>query len=260
MNNFEKNQIVITIDTDYNVQNPNNTAGNIDGQWTLLHFNRNKIDDSDIDTYLDESDGKLLGLRRKLKVGLAFVIYDANYNETSYRIVQHNTIDDIRRNPSVYGLLIWEHKPSDMGAKSYEDRMEDASNFLDIYNDWANGRGIYATATYIPQNAITAEFGDIIDWRDHIENSDIIDYAKRGMKLGYRTGTEYRGIEEIEGEFNATLYESEIEIVKSAINSDVLQFLTNKGIGLNECNFIVTGNYGFTELSDIGIVASGVTN
>ena len=37
------------------------------------------------------------------------------------------------------GLLVWEHPPGDMGARTYEDRKQDARDFLEEYNAVANG-------------------------------------------------------------------------------------------------------------------------
>lgn len=41
------------------------------------------------------------------------------------------------------GLLIWEHPPSSIGGKTFEERAKDADTFLKLYTSWANGEGYY---------------------------------------------------------------------------------------------------------------------
>lgn len=37
------------------------------------------------------------------------------------------------------GILLWTGKPGDIGAKTLEGRADDARDFLESYNAWANG-------------------------------------------------------------------------------------------------------------------------
>jgi hypothetical protein len=79
-----------------------------------------------------------LGLRRKLQVGLAFWLsyYEHGRCNWSLRGEGHQCRWD---SVDVAGILIWTGNPSDLGAKSYEDRAKDARNFLEEYTDWCNG-------------------------------------------------------------------------------------------------------------------------
>jgi hypothetical protein len=53
------------------------------------------------------------------------------------------------------GLLVWEHDPSEIGAKTYKARARDADAFLEAYSCWANGDGFWYS--------IETRDGDIID-------------------------------------------------------------------------------------------------
>src|SRR6185312_15574675 len=45
------------------------------------------------------------------------------------------------------GILIWTGKPGDIGAKTLEGRAEDARDFLESYNAWANGETFWFRLT-----------------------------------------------------------------------------------------------------------------
>lgn len=123
----------VKIEQDSDCSNP---LEDWDGAWTLVSFDldyasSNRKDRRGRDDFRDDYGNLSIGLRRKLQVGLAFML-DRGYDE--WRIDAHSTDLD-----SADGLLIWEHAPDDMGAKSYEDRRKDARAGLDEYNAWAVG-------------------------------------------------------------------------------------------------------------------------
>jgi hypothetical protein len=113
-----------------------------DGQWTFVDFNDRHIHYKDPDQYLirgkDGVVGATIGLRRKMQVGLAFIVSCYEHGSSLYSLLGKGT--QCQWDTTQYaGMLIWEHPPKDMGAKTYEDRKKDAESFLDTYNKWANG-------------------------------------------------------------------------------------------------------------------------
>lgn len=83
------------------------------------------------------------GLRRKLEVGLAWLLSYYEHGQCSW-MLQHSSEwmacpDKVWDGVALAGILVWEHKPSMLGAKTEEERREAAKRFLEIYNNWANG-------------------------------------------------------------------------------------------------------------------------
>lgn len=109
-----------------------------DGMWTLHSFNRRSIHYTNPDTFFPIN----IGLRRKMAVGLAFMLDYYEHGLGMYSIsgggpqCQWDTARGA-------GILIWGNKPDEMGAKTVEDREKDAQSFLDEYNDWMNGNCYY---------------------------------------------------------------------------------------------------------------------
>jgi len=115
-----------------------------DGQWTLISFNRNSIHYGNPDNYLrvTNDNSKVIpadiGLASKMRAGLAFILQYYEHGLGRYDIQGHGPICKWDTT-SFGGILIWTHKPGDMGAKSYADRQKDAESFLEEYNAWMNG-------------------------------------------------------------------------------------------------------------------------
>lgn len=117
-----------------------------DGNWTLHGFGRRHTNYSDpeglgLSLERDEDGAPVIrnpGLRRKMAVGLAFFLTyrDHGRGEWSLRGVGRFCPWD---SVGHAGLLVWEHRPDAIGAKTYEDRAEDAMGCLATYNAWANG-------------------------------------------------------------------------------------------------------------------------
>jgi hypothetical protein len=123
----------LTIEYDADVERPDSIY---DG-WKPISFGRRHINFEHPDRYrLNQPEN--IGLRRKLDVGLAFWLsyYEHGLCRWSLRgegpQCRWDSVD-------IAGLLIWTGKPSDMGAKTYEDRARDARHFLEEYTDWCNG-------------------------------------------------------------------------------------------------------------------------
>jgi len=118
-----------------------------DGQWKVYSFsNRHKSyrNPDDFFTVKHDKHGDRViiprspGLRRKLDVGLAFVLSYYEHGLCSWSRAGHGPQCRWDNTPFA-GLLVWEHKAKDMGAKTYEDRAKDADAFLEMYTNWCNG-------------------------------------------------------------------------------------------------------------------------
>lgn len=104
--------------------------------WQLVSFNRRSIHFDKTGEYLEPS----IGLRKKLSVGLAFRLSYYEHGAGEYSLVGEGMNcpwDSVRS----AGILVWNHGPKAMGAKSVADRAKDARSFLDAYNAWMNGWG-----------------------------------------------------------------------------------------------------------------------
>ena len=117
-----------------------------DGQWTLYSFSSRHVsyrDPESLGLSLDrDEDGTPIirspGLRSKLRVGLAFFISYFEHGQCVWSL--RGTGPQCRFDSvSVAGLLVWEHKPGDMGARTREARAKDAAGFLTSYTAWCNG-------------------------------------------------------------------------------------------------------------------------
>jgi hypothetical protein len=149
---------IITIENDPFAENP----ADFDGAWKLYSFSHKHRSYKDRETFFP--DGKpTLALRNKLRVGLAFVLDYYEHGLCCWSLSGNGPSCrwDTARGA---GLLVWEHKPSDMGAKSVEDRAKDAAGFLETYTAWANGE-VYA---YSVEEVVTLACG-------HTEIRDVPD-------------------------------------------------------------------------------------
>ena len=124
---------VLTIDYDPDVERPDCGYQG----WMPVSFGRRHSNFEHPDNFCLNKRVNL-GLRRKVQVGLAFWL---SYYEQGLCAWFLRGEGPQCRWDSVYvaGILIWTGKPSDLGAKTYEDRMQDARNFLEEYTDWCNG-------------------------------------------------------------------------------------------------------------------------
>lgn len=159
--------IKITVASDPDLENP----AEFDGSWTPYSFGRQHASYKDPEALglsLDrDEDGKPKimnpGLRRKLKVGLAFFLAYYEHGGCVWSLTGEGPQcrwDSVR----IAGLLVWEHKPGDMGAKTPEARAKDARAFLESYNAWSNGEGL----GYAVESGVECDHGDT-HW-EHIDS------------------------------------------------------------------------------------------
>ena len=135
----------------------------MDGTWTLYTFS------SKYNSYKNPEDLGIAGsrrgrppvitnpgLRRKMKVGLAFFVSCYSHSGDSWSLAGEGHYCQWDSTQWA-GILIWENKPEDMGAKTYEDRKADARNDLEQYSAWANGN------TFAYSTSIVDEDGEEVE-------------------------------------------------------------------------------------------------
>lgn len=139
---------LVKIETDNDIEDPSTFCSS----WKHYSFHRHsktKPEDIGLADYLDPKTNRPKvtdrKLATKLKNGLAWWL--ACYEHGNVRwMFSENLV------PGTYcpwdtavnaGLLVWEHKADEMGAKTRDKRGEDAMSFLKTYNDWVNGYGLY---------------------------------------------------------------------------------------------------------------------
>lgn len=142
--------IRVSIDNDCDIQNPSQGAGFYDCTWTPISFSRKHSNYEDPSKYLriiGKSNGygvyvkpASIALRSKLRAGTAFLLDYYEHGAGKWSI--HGSGPQCQWDTAQYaGILLWQNKPKDMGAKTHAERALDAINFLEIYNDWCNGYG-----------------------------------------------------------------------------------------------------------------------
>lgn len=146
-----------------------------DDGWKPYSFNtrhESYKDPEDLGLSLEMEDGrpKVLNkkLKKKLEAGLAFFLSYYEHGDCLWFLPGSYSPPDMQwdgnRNA---GLLVWEHAASALGAKTYEDRVKDASGFLRTYTDWCNGHGF--------RYRIETAYGEELDdcgwcYQTHIES------------------------------------------------------------------------------------------
>lgn len=121
---------------------PANPLTDYDGMWTLVTFcprgyaYDSRITDQPRDDYFDWSEKhqeylpNTLDLFWKLRAGLAFTI---SRNRDEYWPNDPGDMDGRE------GVVIFEHDPAEMGAKTPQERHADAAACLKEYSEWAQG-------------------------------------------------------------------------------------------------------------------------
>jgi len=141
-------KLIVRIEHDSDIENP---CENGDNQWTLYsfcsrHVNFKHPDDLGVTVgrnHVEKVSNRTL--KRRLECGHAFWLGYFEHGQSCWFRTNTPPVgvefqwDGVR----YAGLLVWEHKPSEMGAKTYEDRAKDADLFLRVYTSWANGEGLY---------------------------------------------------------------------------------------------------------------------
>lgn len=125
---------IIGLHTDDSADDPSD----FEGAWKLYSFNRRHRSFKDPASFTNDNGKTLPGLRSKLRVGLAFVLDYYEHGACQWSRTSNGPecqFDTAHR----AGLLVWERKPKEIGAKTLEARAVDADAFLATYNAWCNG-------------------------------------------------------------------------------------------------------------------------
>lgn len=157
-----------------------------DCQWRLYSFNRRSIHYGVPDGF----DPLTIGMRRKMAVGLAFVLDYYEHGSGAYSL--HGEGMQCRWDTANgAGLLVWEHDPKEMGAKSRDDRAKDARAFLDEYNAWMNGEAMYFILEDEDGNTVDS-CGGFLDMKYMV--SVINEQLKDGDVVAVGRGNHVRGL------------------------------------------------------------------
>jgi hypothetical protein len=135
--------------------------------WRLVSFGRKHASYEDPPKYVKAFDRRTkevkaatIGLAKRLNVGLAFWLSYYEHGQGAWSLIGEGTQC---RFDTAYlaGLLIWTGKAGDIGARTLEGRAEDARDFLDSYNAWANGETFWFKLTDVNGQEIES-FGGLI--------------------------------------------------------------------------------------------------
>ena len=173
--------LTLDISHDYDVEMPDS---GYDG-WRLVSFSRRHSNHEDPAKYVKAFDRRTrevtpasIGLNKKLNVGLAFWLSYYEHGEGAWSLIGEGTQDQWDT-AFLAGLLVWTGKPDDIGAKTLEDRAEDARSFLEDYNAWANGQTywfrlaenanvIESIGGFIGGEALSEAIGDSLQSGDNV--------------------------------------------------------------------------------------------
>jgi len=147
--NTKNTMLKVTLSYDADLENPSENDG-----WTLYSFCRRHANFKDPEELgMGELDAggmpKLFGaegrkLKRKLENGLAHYLSYFQHGscwwgrkDGAIPVGVEFRWDGVR----IAGVLVWEHKASELGGKTFGERAKDAECFLKTYTAWANGEG-----------------------------------------------------------------------------------------------------------------------
>lgn len=136
------------------------------------------------------------GLRRRLKVGLAFFVDYSEHGLCQWSVSSAGHYDPFDTSYKA-GLLVWEQPPKNLGPKTYEDREKDAEGFLETYTKWCNGdtwwfsiekedgEDIESCGGFIGAESLFQEIASIIDYLGYPpvlfdDEAGLSDYHWRG--------------------------------------------------------------------------------
>lgn len=139
----------LEIGHDYDVEQPDS---GYDG-WRLVSFGRKHANYEAPAKYVkafDQRTGEItpinVGLAKMLNVGLTFWLQYYEHSLGRWDL-QGEGPQCPWDTAQLAGILIWTGKPGDIGAKTLDDRAEDARNFLEHFNAWANGETFWFRLT-----------------------------------------------------------------------------------------------------------------
>ena len=176
-------KLTVRIEYDSDLENPCQEDG-----WKVYSFSTRHASFKHPEK-LGFKDGRPgLGLRRKLETGTAFILSYFEHGSCAWGLKRNTDAsgypwscpwDSVR----VAGLLVWEGKLKDLGAKTLEARTKDAACFVESYTSWCNGEGYYFS--------IEDEDGEHIDSCGGFLGSASVEYMVKDHILPAIKGREY---------------------------------------------------------------------
>ncbi len=149
--------LTLTINHDADTDTPDSGYAG----WRLVSFGRKHSGYEDPEKYVKAFDRRThdvtpanIGIAKKLNVGLAFFLSYYEHSLGRWDLKGEGPQCPWDSVP-LAGILLWTGTPSDIGAKTLEGRADDARDFLESYNAWANGETFWFR--------LSDENGDVIE-------------------------------------------------------------------------------------------------
>lgn len=155
---------VVTIDHDSDVESPCDWCGS----WKIYSFSNRHVNFRNPSEFFGDNGKPLLAFRNKLRVGLAHILSYYEHGQCRW-MLSGNTggcPDWQWDGVDVAGVAVWEESPSNMGAKSQEDRAKDCEQWLDVYTDWCNGACYWYQIEQVEEDEDGREYAD----RVHVDS------------------------------------------------------------------------------------------
>lgn len=130
---LETTPAILVVEYDQGADEP---EADCDSHWKVIDFNKRHTDSEDFCAhFINKGDdtvvAKNIVMRWRLNVGLAFLLSYSSYGAQCHW--------DINTGGRPDGIIVWTYGRKNIGAKTREDRMKDAGNYLEAYNHWCNG-------------------------------------------------------------------------------------------------------------------------
>lgn len=126
----------IEIWPDSYIENPSD----FDCNWKVYSFCRSHINSSTPDEFITSNGNWRFEYARKASVGLVFPLSYFEHGDCVWSI-RGEGMNCPWDSVQFAGVAVFNGKPSDMGAKTYDERAKDLRRFLESYNAWCNGHG-----------------------------------------------------------------------------------------------------------------------
>jgi hypothetical protein len=160
--------LTLTIDHDNDVPSPCESVG-----WNVVTFgNGNLISDAPREEYVRKinKDGPIPTRKylNKIANGLAFWISLYEHSGRVFSLFGEGS-NDQWDSTSVAGIMFWNAHPSQLTAKTFDERKAQARSFIAMYTDWAEGNTNRFSLEDEDSNTLT-ELGGYIGTDDMVKD------------------------------------------------------------------------------------------
>mgnify|MGYP000004506244 CR=1 FL=1 len=135
--------------------------------WKIYSFSSRHVNNASPDQFLTENGKWRFEYARKADVGLVFPLSYYEHGLCEWSVSGEGMQcrwDSVR----FAGVAVWNGKPGDIGAKTWESRRDDLRKFLRIYSDWCNGN-CYGFSVIDDEGEIVDSCGGFIGSDDAIQ-------------------------------------------------------------------------------------------